>query len=185
MFMKPRVLLSLAVVLAMGAAASAQSLADIARQEEARRKAVRTPGKLYTNDSVRPEPTPSSGGATSTQTPSPAPEAAAQPPAGDAAPSADTAKKDEAYWKKRMADVRSALDRSQTFADALQSRVNALTNDFVARDDPAQRAQIAADRDKALAELDRVKKEITTSQKAITDTQDEARKAGVPAGWVR
>ena len=182
--MKPRVLVSLAVVLAIGAAASAQSLADIARQEEARRKAVRTPGKLYTNDSVRPEPTPSSGGATSTQTPSQAPEAAAQPPAGDQAP-ADTAKKDEAYWKKRMADARSALDRSQTFADALQSRINALTTDFVARADPAQRAQIAADRDKALAELDRVKKEIAASQKAITDTQDEARKAGVPAGWVR
>jgi uncharacterized protein YoxC len=67
----------------------------------------------------------------------------------------------------------------------LQSRINALATDFAARDDPFQRNQIAADRNKALAELDRVKKEIQDHTKAITDIQDEARKAGVPAGWVR
>jgi len=71
------------------------------------------------------------------------------------------------------------------FSEALQSRINALATDFVNRDDPVQRDQIAAERQKALAELDRVRREIEDQQKAIAAIQEEARKAGVPAGWVR
>jgi hypothetical protein len=36
-----------------------------------------------------------------------------------------------------------------------------------------------------MAELDRVKKEVETHTKNIENIQEEARKAGVPAGWVR
>lgn len=91
----------------------------------------------------------------------------------------------EDAWRKRMASARDALSRSQVFAEALQSRINALTTDFANRDDPVQRNAIAAERQKALAELDRVKQEIVDHQKAISAVQDEARRAGVPAGWVR
>jgi hypothetical protein len=55
----------------------------------------------------------------------------------------------------------------------------------VNRDDPAQRDVVAAERQKALAELDRVKKEIQDHQHALTALQDEARRAGIPPGWVR
>ena len=106
-------------------------------------------------------------------------------PKDDQQAAADDAKKTEAYWRDRVAKARADLDRAKTFADALQSRINALTTDFAARSDPAQRAQIGNDRQKALAELDRVKKEIEANTKAIADIQEEARKAGVPAGWVR
>ena len=60
-----------------------------------------------------------------------------------------------------------------------------MTTDFAGRDDPAQRAKIGSDREKALAELDRVKKEIQDNTKAIADIQEEGRKAGAPAGWLR
>ena len=43
-----------ALVLGCAAATSAQSLADVARQEEERRKTIATPGKVYTNESLRP-----------------------------------------------------------------------------------------------------------------------------------
>jgi len=69
--------------------------------------------------------------------------------------------------------------------DSLQSRINALTTDFVNRDDPAQRAKIEGDRKAALAELERVKQELNDQQKAITAIEDEARRAGVPVGWLR
>ena len=102
------------------------------------------------------------------------------------APSDDSADKgDEKTWRKRIADARDALQRSQAFADALQSQLNALTTDFVNRDDPIQRQQIANKRDGVLAELERVKKEVAAQTKAISDIQEEARRAGVPAGWVR
>jgi hypothetical protein len=79
----------------------------------------------------------------------------------------------------------SSAPASETFADALESRINALNTDFVNRDDPAQRAVIAADRDKAVAEMARLKKEVAQHTKAIADIQNEARRSGVPAGWVR
>ena len=84
-----------------------------------------------------------------------------------------------------MQGARELLQRSQSFAEALQSRINGLNADFTARDDPAQRAVVGADRQKALAELARVKDDIVKQTKAIADIQEEARKAGVPAGWVR
>ncbi len=179
----------LAAVLAISAAASAQTLGDVARQEEARRKAVKAPAKVYTNDSLRADPsspppavagTPGSAGSSApgasqqAATPASAPEAGAK----------DSAK-DEASWKKRMADARDALDRAKIFAEALQTRINSLSNDWAARDDPYQRAKIGADRDKALAELGRVQKEVLDGTKAIAAIQEEARKTGVPAGWVR
>ena len=168
-------------------AASAQTLGDLAKREEARRKTVKTPSKVYTNEDLR-------GGDSS-----PAPDAAApaapaadatQPPAANQQPAqqtppADDQKKDEAYWKDRLKQTRDALDRAKTFADALQSRINALTTDFTARSDPAQRAVIEQDRKKAVAELDRVNQEIKDNTKAISDIQEEARKAGVPASWYR
>ena len=111
----------------------------------------------------------------------------ASPSAGQtpAANKAEDTKKDEAYWRKRLQTARDARSRAESFAEALQSRINALSNDFVNRDDPAQRNVIAGDRQKALAELDRVKKEIQQYTKDVADTQEEARRAGVPAGWVR
>ncbi|MBI3046957.1 MAG: hypothetical protein HYY76_01475 [Acidobacteria bacterium] len=189
---------TLVAVCVLGAAAPlrAQSLAEIARQEEERRKAVRTPGKLYTNESLRPEPAPSTA---AQPTPPAAPTAPAPPdsqpaagtppaPGQEQAPSGQTAPpapQGEAEWRKRMTTARDTLARSQIFAEALQSRINALTTDFVNRDDPAQRAVVEAERLKALAELDRVKQEIQQQQKAITAVQEDARRAGVPAGWVR
>ena len=84
-----------------------------------------------------------------------------------------------------MTDAREALSRAEIFADALQSRINVLSADFVNVDDPVQRDAVAADRDTALAELDRVKQEIQQHQEMMTIIQEEARRAGVPAGWVR
>lgn len=201
-FLRQILLLTLVGAVSAGTAA-AQSLGELARREEERRKAIKTPSRIYTNESVRTEPAPAPGG-----TPAPAPSApAAAPPAaappsasgvqpgtptgaqGEAPaaeqPAAESTKKDEAYWKQRIAAARDALARAQTFADALQSRINALSTDFAARDDPAQRATIATDRQKALAELDRVQQEIQQHTKAIAAIQDEARRAAVPPGWLR
>jgi hypothetical protein len=179
------------------AAVSSAQLGDVAKKEAERRKTVKAAGKTYTNDNLKPEPLPSappvssSGAASPDETPAPAP---AQPetvpapaPPSQSAVSSDpeTRKQDEATWRDRVKGEREALDRAKTFADALQSKINALNTDFVNRDDPAQRSVIASDRDKSLAELERLKKEIAQHTKAIADIQAEARKAGVPAGWVR
>jgi SMC interacting uncharacterized protein involved in chromosome segregation len=84
-----------------------------------------------------------------------------------------------------MTEAREALERNEVFAQALQSQINALQADFVSRDDPAQRSLIEQQRKKSLAQLDRVKAEIVTLKKAIADIEEEARRAGVPPGWLR
>ena len=84
-----------------------------------------------------------------------------------------------------MTNAREDVRWNEMFRDALQSSINGMSADFAARDDPYQRAQIADNRQKALAELDRVTQEIEKGTKAIADIEEEARKAGVPPGWVR
>ena len=177
-----RVLFAVTLAAAFAATVSAQSLGDLAKKEAERRKAIKSSGKVLTGDSIRSVPAPS------TPAPSPAP-AAPGAAAGSAAtekpkPEVDR-KAQELAWRQRIQGARDSLQRSQMFAEALQSRINGLTADFTARDDPAQRAVVANDRQKALAELDRVKNDITQQAKAIADIQEEARRAGVPPGWLR
>ncbi len=183
-----------ALVLASGATGSAQSLADISRQEEERRKAVGTTSKVYTNERLRPEPVapgaPAAPATVDHAKPAAAPAPGISSSGGDVKPgdpaagtSADPATEDA--WRKRVATEREAVTRSQMFAEALQSQINGLNTEFENRSDPAQRSVIGANRQKALAELDRVKKELQERQKAITAIQDEARRTGIPAGWTR
>jgi hypothetical protein len=181
------------LALALLGSASAQSLGDLARNEAARRNATPA-GKVYTNADL-PAAESSSSGATpaaAAQTPSPSASSAAASDKGTAAAAdakggskTEPTKKDEAYWRDHMKAAREGKARAESFAEALQSRINALSTDFANRDDPAQRNTIAGDRQKALDELTRVKKEIADYTKAIADLQADARKEGVPAGWVR
>jgi hypothetical protein len=164
---------------------AAQSLGDLARKEEERRKAVAQAGKVYTNKDLGPVPPPA---------PSPPPPEAKAADANAETPKAKDAQaeakekpvvKDQTYWADRKKTLQGALDRDQTFADALQSRISALTTDFVNRSDPAQRAVIERDRQKALAELANLKKQIEDDKKALAGLEEEARRAGVPPGWLR
>src|SRR4029078_3691178 len=132
----------------------------------------KTPGKVLTNDTIRSVPVPSSGAA-----PAPA-STPSKDKDGDAAADKkpkpqDDRKAQEATWRMRIQGARDAVQRSQVFAEALQSRINGLTADFTARDDAAQRAAVANERQKALTELDRVKDDIVKQTKAIADIQDE------------
>jgi hypothetical protein len=173
--------------------AQSPTLGEIAKKEHERRKGTKPPVKVLTNEDLK------GNGAGS-----------APPPAGDAAKtdaaksdapgaqaenkksSKDSKESDEANaakgedaWRARITSARDELRRNEVFAEALQSRINALTTDFAARDNPIERAQIADDRQKALQDLERVKADVEKSKKMIADIEEEARKAGVPPGWLR
>lgn len=169
----------------------AQSLGDLARTEEERRKDIKAPAKVITNKDLTAVPGPSPDSVSSSPA-APAPEAAKDTSKAqddkdkaDKGKDKDTPPKGQAYWAGRKKGLQDKLDQDQTFADALQSKINALTTDFSARDDPAQRAIIARDRQKALADLDRLQKSVVADKTALADLDEEARKAGVPPGWLR
>jgi hypothetical protein len=163
---------------------SGQSLGDVARKEEERRKEVKNPAKVYTNKDLG---APIQGGTPDSATPGSGTSSEASREAAKAADdkASDGPAKDQAYWGKRKKDLQNALDRGKTQVDAMQTRINALTADFASRDDPIQRAGIERDRQGALKELARLQQDIKDTQKALTDLDEEARKAGVPPGWLR
>ena len=159
------------------------SLADLARQEAERRKALKTTSKFITDKDLKPAPPRTAEAGPGAAPTAPTPQ---DVPAEPAAPEGQRGEaRDQAWWKARMDQFREELRRGEVFAESLQSRVNALTNDFVSRDDPYQRAKIGEDRQKMLAETDRVRIDIDRLKKALTDFEEEARQAGVPPGWLR
>jgi hypothetical protein len=173
--------LGLLMVLRAGAAlAQTPSLVELAQKEQERRKGLKTTATKVFSDKDLPKP--QSPAVSSTVPTTPTVVAAEQPKPAEAKPEDQ---KDEAWWRTRMAQAREAQRRAEAFAEALQSRINALSTDMVNRDDPYQRAKIGDDRQKALAELQRVTTEIEQSKKDIADIEEEARRANVPPGWLR
>jgi hypothetical protein len=193
---KPVVVVAVTLLWSLGAGlratAGAQSLADVARKEQERRKTVKQPAKVLTNKDLASVAPPASGGE-----PAAADTAPGTDPDGAKGDSADAGKqdtadkkpaepaKDQAYWSGRAKGLQTQLDRDQSFAEALQSRINALTAQYTNQGDPVQQSALAADRQKAVTELDGLTKQIADDHKAIADLQEEARSAGVPSGWVR
>ena len=170
----------LACAFAIPAYAQAPALGEVAKQSAERRKSSTPPRKAYTNKDM-PATTIKDAGPTgsapSTPTGTAPSETAARPKPQD--------ERDESWWRARMAGLREALRRNEAFQEALQSRLNALAADIVSRDDPYQRAKLGEDRGRAAAEMARVTAEVAEGKKAIDDFEEEARRAGVPPGWLR
>jgi hypothetical protein len=183
---------SLAGLIAGGSVAYGQTMADVARKEEARRQAVKTPARVYTIQDVQ-----RANGADPT-----APVSA--PPGGTAAPAAsavsapgaaavalpepsqtEPATRDEAYWRGQFASAREKLERSTAYTNALKTQYSVLANRFVTLSDASERGAVAAEMQKAEAEITRLQEEGGQQAKDLADLEEQARRAGVPAGWIR
>ena len=186
------VVLAIAVGFLASPAAAGQtpSLGEVAKKEAERRKALPPAGKTYTNKDLPPSAQKPATGGTAPDAPAPAdPVAAATEQKAEDAKAGDKPQgdpKDEAYWKGRMTAAREELRRAEMFGEALQTRVNALTRDVNGNtNNSAQRSAVVADRTEAQTELARVKQDVDRAKKQISDLEEEARKAGVPPGWLR
>ncbi len=194
--MTPRMLGCIAgALLVVGSSeVTAQSLAELARQEKSRRAELTEkagPGaeekKVYTNADLR-----SSGRLTTGSAPAPSSRPPAETPAAEASaeaatPPAEAATPppDEDAWRSRISAVRQAQQRAELMAEALQNRVDTLWTDFTSRDDPAQRAVLEQDRQAAVDELDESRRQIDALTQELEDIRTEARRANVPAAWLR
>lgn len=168
-------------------AAHAQSLGDLARREAERRKAVKVPAKVYTNENILPAlpvtpPSEEAAGPGAAAASTSAVQAE-RPPTPAERPRTIPARRSRTGGNASRPPGSSGTGTS--CMEALQSRINGLWADFTARDDPAQRAVIAAERQRALDELERLKQEQANLEKQILDIEDDARRSGVPPGWIR
>ena len=168
------------------ASASAQSLADLAKKEEARRTAVRAQSKTLTNANLgadpreAPAPPPAADKAMVAPVGPPtgaAPAAAAAPGTasadGQAAQSpADVAKKEvqpEAWWRTRAQQIRDRIAQARKTVDELTAPQSA---------NPAQQARLDKLMKSAQDALARAEQDLKTLAM-------NADVAGVPATWIR
>ncbi len=166
----------------MGAGASAQSLADVARAEEARRKSIKPGAKVYTNENL--------GG--------PLPTSAAPADAASASNAAKPGTMQSPRNRRRSIPRRprsigrivprrfkSRSRALKLLRDALQTQVSGLNAEYLSMDDPGHRGLLETRMHRATLEIQRVEQDIEKQTKAAADLQEEARKSGIPAGWVR
>lgn len=154
-----------------------KSLGELARREAVRRQAVASAVRAVTDADLGPAPE---------RVPRPAPTTIPLPP-DPAKPEEKPAEppKDEKWWRARMAAARAALERDRLLFSALENRITTLTRDVVNRDDPAQRAVLINERLRALEELELMRKQLAADTEAIAAVEEDARRAGVPPGWIR
>jgi len=170
-------------------AAPPTSLGDVARREALRRQLTPKSTRTLTNldvAGVPPRPLPTMPASLAEPAKESTKEAAKEGKESTAAePKGKAETHDEAWWHDRMTTARATLERDQLLADAMQTRINSLTADWSARDDPAQRAVLFDARTRAVTELDNLRKQIAVDRETIAGIQEEARKQGVPDGWIR
>jgi hypothetical protein len=161
-----------------------ESFADAAEREALRRQLTGRATHTYTNlDMIDP--------AVANRSASSAGPTAVSETAGPSTTGTDEAlspgieARGEAWWRSRVSTLRSAAERNELGAKAMQARVNTLTAEIVGRDDPFQRRELREQLQKALAELDRLEMAAIEARQGLESLQEEARRAGAPPGWLR
>lgn len=158
------------------------TLADAADREALRRQLTGKATHLYTNVDLVP------AAADAAASPGAPPAAAAASEPGVPAPEPEGNQpevRDEAWWRGRVASIRTSIERNEILLKSVQSRINGLTTDIVSRDDPFQRQELRAQLQKALAEFDRVQSAIVEYRQSLEALRVDARRAGALPGWLR
>jgi hypothetical protein len=183
-----KVILGIAIVAACAGSLHAQDLGQAAAKEKERRAKIGASAKPLTEDDLKEagrkrakEGTPSSGGSPSAS-PSPGGNGAAlkakdPDPAADAGGSEDSKKARAAVYKARLEAANAQLKRAEDelkAAQAVRDKVNTHPNLYV-----------AGSIDDATAILEVAKKHVEQARRVRDDIEDEARREGIPPGYLR
>jgi hypothetical protein len=175
--------------------ASAQSLADVARQEQERRKAITTPAPVYTEKDVeknaplttaaaRPQAESASAGAANAAAGQTTDGKAAAGTAADAKDK-DQAPKDEAGWRGRVDQAREDLSRSRRLLTAMEQQLVTLGIQQSSAMLAGQKGPDPSRQNEAAKEVERLRADVQKYTEALSKLEGDARSAGVPPGWVR
>jgi hypothetical protein len=159
-----RLVLALAVLCASATLVSPQSLAEVAKKEKERRKKVDAQGsQAFTENDLRGGPRLPPRPSSSTTTPG-STETGAAPEGGEtpAEPEEDPTKT-ESYWRQRV------------------SAVNKKIQDLEAR---LQSPELTSDR-RGASRREAVERDLAQARGEKQAIADEARRKGVPPGWLR
>jgi hypothetical protein len=164
---------------ALASPLAAQSLGEVAARTNKERKGA--PAKVYTNDDLdAARSAPEGQGSVST------PGTAAAAPSGPApapAPTMDPAQR----WRRDAKARRDGIVRSETKVAAIQARIDSLLLDMNPTNvgDPNRLQTVEAEKAKAMSDLEVAKAELAQARQALEDLEEDARKNGIPPGWLR
>lgn len=172
----------LLVVLVCPSLAAGQSLAEVARKEQERRKKNKAAGvqaKVITEDQLGAKGK-SSGEAT-------APPAANTPEARPPAPAVDddgerqVREQQEQYWRSRMAAARAEVTRHEDVLKELEKLSLVPGESYV--DDSGQ--TVIRDLAHLREMVANAQRRLADARRAVDDLEDEARRQGALPGWLR
>jgi hypothetical protein len=155
---------------AVTATAAAQSLGEVAERTKKERKGQG--GKVYTNDDLGEDHAASQPAAAASTAEAPKPALTMEP---------------AQRWRRDAKLARDAITRAETKVATLQARLDALLLDRNPTNvgDPNRLQSLEAERAKVRADLETAKDELAKARQAKDDLEEEARKSGVPPGWLR
>jgi len=155
----------------------AQSLGEVAARTNKDRKGA--PAKVYTNDDLDGARSAAESQGTVSTPAASAPSGAAPTPA----PTMDPAQR----WRRDGKQRRDAVTRSEAKVAAIQAKVDALLldRDPVNVMDPNRLQTLEAVKARALQDLETAKAELSQARQALEDLEEDARKSGIPPGWLR
>jgi len=177
------VVLVLAFLTTMPAiASSAQSLADVARQERTKRQNKKEPSKVFTNDDLRQYEN-------SQESPSQvSPPESSTPAARSESLGSNDA--EERAWSKRFINAKAKLQEAKNQGEALTVRLNDLNLKLMRANAGASQSEVF-DREhlylpliaQTKEKIEQNKTDIATAERELEDLRDELRKSGQPASW--
>ena len=177
-------LISLWMAFFIAAPAQAQSLAELARQERARKKiAPPQVGKVFTNEDIPPATITGAPGAATQPAPADGGAAAGEGAAEAKEPTLAELEKD---YRNRFAELRKNVDTEARRLDVLQRELNLAQQQFYSDPNVALREQYnRAEINKRMEDIETQKATVEKAKQAIADLEDELRKKNLPPGWAR
>ena len=185
-------------VLACVPAAAQTDLGAAAAKERERRKALAataSPPPAFTNDDLASEKqaakdaakegASAKDGGKPGEKPKPKPQPAPTPlPTATTDDSADR-RAQEVGWRTRAQRARQVVAQTAARVTALEQQIARVAGDTMASTDTNQILRLQTQRQSLEAQLNDAREASKTAQEQLADVEEEARRAGVPPGWIR
>ena len=202
MTLTSRSLFALAAFCTLAPLAHAQSLADVARQTEEARAKAQEPSKsddskkteapkskVYTNKELTPDNRPlpeTKTDGTDAKTPGTDTKTTSKKDEKTTEGKSKDTKKDEAYWRGRVAPLHRGMAEKLAKAATVDRRIRELTDELSGIGPlNARRGGVESERQRLITEADTLRASISVDKAEIEAIEEEGRRAGALPGWFR
>ncbi len=166
----------LGLFLLVGFLLSQSPLVELSKKEKERRRRIKTT-KVITNADLGKAPRPS---VITKRAKSFLPRVSGGESEGEKSP-----KKKREWWISRKRKLEEKIASLKRKIQELQQKVNSLSTNFLIEQRPIAQQKVKSALEKAKGQLEAAKRELAQAKKALDKLYEEARKAGIPPGWLR